>query len=333
MIHAEFPSKSEEMKTVRLFKVSAIWRHPRAKRLVQKDFIISASSGEDAKEIAQQHLPNDMMVKKIPVNTIVTNELKLHIFDYGRPDNQVTYYESPLMECTIGRTSTQPVRTILEPMVQKIQTKTTTETASTSENTEPETQTEPSVSPTPTDEPKTNPVSIPETEPKSNKKEPEPDIPPVEPPVNEQNSAEPSDLPEEQNNTDHQESIEETDETEINTENETNEHEETEHTQDLIWLNNLFLSRFAYEMGRMQNLPDVPDIFLMKMQTIVQHPQFWEDLTDIVSNWIMDAYEKNFETEQDTMDFLQKKINAFVDTEGKKYLNQKEDLSDEKETD
>ena len=123
---------------------------------------------------------------------------------------------------------------------------------------------------------------------------------------------------------------------EFNESDETEETEETEETgdttQNLIWLNSLFLTRFSYEMGRMQNLPDVPGIFLTKMQTIVKHPDFWTDLPNIVGNWVMEAYEKEMPDEQTALQFLQEKINAFIDNEGKQYLNQKEETPNEKET-
>lgn len=358
MIHAEFPSKIEEMKSVRLFKVSAIWRHPKAKRLVQKDFLISASSGEDAKDIAQQHLPTDMRLRNTPVNTVITNNLKLHIFDYGRPDNHVTYYESPLMECTIGRTDNQPVRTVLEPMVKKVQS----------------TPTQPSAQPKQTAPPtlsETKPETLPEQETFKNQAEkPDTAIPEnttadtqadtdtkdhsVQPPPEQKSEPTSEENPETTKDTPENPEPE-TDETENkrtasepkaseNTEksndsvesNESDESDETEETgdttQNLIWLNSLFLTRFSYEMGRMQNLPDVPGIFLTKMQTIVKHPAFWTDLPNIVGNWVMEAYEKDMPDEQTALQFLQEKINSFIDNEGKHYLNPKEEPSHEKET-
>lgn len=315
MIQAAFPSKSEEMKSVRLFKVSAIWRHPKAKRLVQKDFLISASSGEDAKDIAQQHLPTDMRLRNTPVNTVITNNLKLHIFDYGRPDNHVTYYESPLMECTIGRTDNQPVRTVLEPMVKKVQS----------------TPTQPSVQPKQT-EPQTLPEPKPETLPEQETDATVPEN--KEPETNETKNERPASEPKELNNTEKSDESNESDASEESNESdESDEIEETgDTTQNLIWLNSLFLTRFSYEMGRMQNLPDVPGIFLTKMQTIVKHPDFWTDLPNIVGNWVMEAYEKEMPNEQTALQFLQEKINTFIDNEGKQYLNQKEETSHEKET-
>lgn len=358
MIQAEFPSKSEEMKSVRLFKVSAIWRHPKAKRLVQKDFLISASSGEDAKDIAQQHLPTDMRLRNTPVNTVITNNLKLHIFDYGRPDNHVTYYESPLMECTIGRTDNQPVRTVLEPMVKKVQSTPTQPSAQpkqtapqTLSETKPETlpeqetfknqaekpdttvpedttadtqadtdTTDHSVQPPP--EQKSEPTS--EKNPETTKDKPENPEPETEETENERTASEPkaSKNTEKSNDSDESNESDESDETE----------ETADTTQNLIWLNSLFLTRFSYEMGRMQNLPDVPDIFLTKMQTIVKHPAFWTDLPNIIGNWVMEAYEKEMPDEQTALQFLQEKINAFIDNEGKQYLHQKEETSHEKET-
>ena len=350
MIQAAFPSKSEEMKSVRLFKVSAIWRHPKAKRLVQKDFLISASSGEDAKDIAQQHLPTDMRLRNTPVNTVITNNLKLHIFDYGRPDNHVTYYESPLMECTIGRTDNQPVRTVLEPMVKKVQ----------SAPTQPSAQPKPTASQT-SSEPK--PETLPEQErntavlenttadtqadtdttdhsvqqPPEQKSEPTSEENPAtaentpknpEPEIDETENERPASEPKELNDTEKSDEFDESEES-----NESDETDETgDTTQNLIWLNSLFLTRFSYEMGRMQNLPDVPGIFLTKMQTIVKHPDFWTDLPNIVGNWVMEAYEKEMPNEQTALQFLQEKINAFIDNEGKQYLNQKEETPHEKET-
>lgn len=350
MIQAAFPSKSEEMKSVRLFKVSAIWRHPKAKRLVQKDFLISASSGEDAKDIAQQHLPTDMRLRNTPVNTVITNNLKLHIFDYGRPDNHVTYYESPLMECTIGRTDNQPVRTVLEPMVKKVQ----------SAPTQPSAQPKPTASQT-SSEPK--PETLPKQEtntavlenttadtqadtdttdhsvqqPPEQKSEPTSEENPAtaentpknpEPEIDETENERPASEPKELNDTEKSDEFDESEES-----NESDETDETgDTTQNLIWLNSLFLTRFSYEMGRMQNLPDVPGIFLTKMQTIVKHPDFWTDLPNIVGNWVMEAYEKEMPNEQTALQFLQEKINAFIDNEGKQYLNQKEETPHEKET-
>lgn len=343
MIQAEFPSKSEEMKSVRLFKVSAIWRHPKAKRLVQKDFLISASSGEDAKDIAQQHLPTDMRLRNTPVNTVITNNLKLHIFDYGRPDNHVTYYESPLMECTIGRTDNQPVRTVLEPMVKKIQSAPTQPSAQPKQTapqtlpepkpeTLPEQETDATVPENNTDttdhsvqqppEQKSEPTS--KENPKTTKDTPENPEPETEETENERTDSEPnaSENTEKSNDSDESNESDESDKTE----------ETGDTTQNLIWLNSLFLTRFSYEMGRMQNLPDVPGIFLTKMQTIVKHPAFWTDLPNIVGNWVMEAYEKDMPDEQTALQFLQEKINAFIDNEGKQYLHQKEETSHEKET-
>lgn len=362
MIQAAFPSKSEEMKSVRLFKVSAIWRHPKAKRLVQKDFLISASSGEDAKDIAQQHLPTDMRLRNTPVNTVITNNLKLHIFDYGRPDNHVTYYESPLMECTIGRTDNQPVRTVLEPMVKKVQNaptqpsaqpkptasqtsselkpetlpeqetntavpeNTTTDTQTDTDTTDhsvqqpPEQKSEPTSKENPASE--ENPATA-ENTPKN--PEPETDEIKNESPASESKESEDTEKSYESDASDASEESNESDESD-----ETEETGDT--TQNLIWLNSLFLTRFSYEMGRMQNLPDVPGIFLTKMQTIVKHPDFWTDLPNIVGNWVMEAYEKEMPDEQTALQFLQEKINAFIDNEGKQYLNQKEETPHEKET-
>lgn len=343
MIQAAFPSKSEEMKSVRLFKVSAIWRHPKAKRLVQKDFLISASSGEDAKDIAQQHLPTDMRLRNTPVNTVITNNLKLHIFDYGRPDNHVTYYESPLMECTIGRTDNQPVRTVLEPMVKKIQSAPTQPSAQPKQTapqtlpepkpeTLPEQETDATVPENNTDttdhsvqqppEQKSEPTS--KENPKTTKDTPENPEPETEETENERTDSEPnaSENTEKSNDSDESNESDESDKTE----------ETGDTTQNLIWLNSLFLTRFSYEMGRMQNLPDVPGIFLTKMQTIVKHPAFWTDLPNIVGNWVMEAYEKDMPDEQTALQFLQEKINAFIDNEGKQYLHQKEETSHEKET-
>lgn len=349
MIQAAFPSKSEEMKSVRLFKVSAIWRHPKAKRLVQKDFLISASSGEDAKDIAQQHLPTDMRLRNTPVNTVITNNLKLHIFDYGRPDNHVTYYESPLMECTIGRTDNQPVRTVLEPMVKKVQSAPTQPSAQ-PEQTVPQTLPEPKPETLPEQETNT---AVPENntdttdhsvqQPPEQKSEPTSEENPAtaentpenkEPETNETKNERPASEPKELNNTEKSDESNESDASEES--NESDESDETEETgdttQNLIWLNSLFLTRFSYEMGRMQNLPDVPGIFLTKMQTIVKHPDFWTDLPNIVGNWVMEAYEKEMPDEQTALQFLQEKINAFIDNEGKQYLNQKEEPPHEKET-
>lgn len=349
MIQAAFPSKSEEMKSIRLFKVSAIWRHPKAKRLVQKDFLISASSGEDAKDIAQQHLPTDMRLRNTPVNTVITNSLKLHIFDYGRPDNHVTYYESPLMECTIGRTDNQPVRTVLEPMVKKVQS-TPTQPSAQPKQTAPQTLSEPKPETLPEQETNT---AVPENtttdtqtdtdttdhsvqQPPEQKSEPtenpatSENIPENQETENERPAPEPKELQDtkKSDGSDASEEFNESDETE-----ETEETEETgDTTQNLIWLNSLFLTRFSYEMGRMQNLPDVPGIFLTKMQTIVKHPDFWTDLPNIVGNWVMEAYEKEMPDEQTALQFLQEKINAFIDNEGKQYLNQKEETPNEKET-
>lgn len=358
MIQAEFPSKSEEMKSVRLFKVSAIWRHPKAKRLVQKDFLISASSGEDAKDIAQQHLPTDMRLRNTPVNTVITNNLKLHIFDYGRPDNLVTYYESPLMECTIGRTDNQPVRTVLEPMVKKVQN-TPTQPSAQPKQTAPQTLPEPKPETLPKQETFKNQAEKPDTavpenttadtqadtdttdhsvqqppeqkseptseeNPETTKDTPENPEPETEETENEQTASEPNASENTEKSNDSGES------------NESDESDETEETgdttQNLIWLNSLFLTRFSYEMGRMQNLPDVPGIFLTKMQTIVKHPAFWTDLPNIVGNWVMEAYEKDMPDEQTALQFLQEKINAFIDNEGKQYLHQKEGTPHEKET-
>lgn len=357
MIQAAFPSKSEEMKSVRLFKVSAIWRHPKAKRLVQKDFLISASSGEDAKDIAQQHLPTDMRLRNTPVNTVITNNLKLHIFDYGRPDNHVTYYESPLMECTIGRTDNQPVRTVLEPMVKKIQS-TPTQPSAQPKQTAPQTSSEPKPETLPEQETNT---AVPEnraadtqtdtdTTDHSVQQPPEQKSEPIENPATAENTPEnqepetdetenkrPAPEPKELQDTeksDESDASEESNESDESDESdETDETDETgDTTQNLIWLNSLFLTRFSYEMGRMQNLPDVPGIFLTKMQTIVKHPDFWTDLPNIVGNWVMEAYEKEMPNEQTALQFLQEKINAFIDNEGKQYLNQKEETPNEKET-
>lgn len=346
MIQAAFPSKSEEMKSVRLFKVSAIWRHPKAKRLVQKDFLISASSGEDAKDIAQQHLPTDMRLRNTPVNTVITNNLKLHIFDYGRPDNHVTYYESPLMECTIGRTDNQPVRTVLEPMVKKVQSAPTQPSAQ-PEQTVPQTLPEPKPETLPEQETNT---AVPENntdttnhsvqQPPEQKSEPTSEENPAtaentsenpEPETNKTENERPASEPKELNDTEKSDASKKSNESD-----ESDEPDETEETgdttQNLIWLNSLFLTRFSYEMGRMQNLPDVPGIFLTKMQTIVKHPDFWTDLPNIVGNWVMEAYGKEMPDEQTALQFLQEKINAFIDNEGKQYLNQKEDTPHEKET-
>ena len=349
MIQAAFPSKSEEMKSVRLFKVSAIWRHPKAKRLVQKDFLISASSGEDAKDIAQQHLPTDMRLRNTPVNTVITNNLKLHIFDYGRPDNHVTYYESPLMECTIGRTDNQPVRTVLEPMVKKIQ-RAPTQPSAQPKQTAPQTLPEPKPETLPEQETDaTVPENNTDTTDHSVQQPPEQKSEPTseensataentpenkEPETNETKNERPASEPKELNNTEKPDESNESDASEES--NESDESDETEETgdttQNLIWLNSLFLTRFSYEMGRMQNLPDVPGIFLTKMQTIVKHPDFWTDLPNIVGNWVMEAYEKEMPDEQTALQFLQEKINAFIDNEGKQYLNQKEETTHEKET-
>lgn len=355
MIQAAFPSKSEEMKSVRLFKVSAIWRHPKAKRLVQKDFLISASSGEDAKDIAQQHLPTDMRLRNTPVNTVITNNLKLHIFDYGRPDNHVTYYESPLMECTIGRTDNQPIRTVLEPMVKKVQS-TPTQPSAQPKQTAPQTLTEPKPETLPEQKTSKNQAKQPDTtvpenttanaradtdttdhsvqQPPEQKSEPTPKENPAtaeNTPENQEPKIDETENTEKSNKSDESEESNESDETE-----ETEETEETDETgdttQNLIWLNSLFLTRFSYEMGRMQNLPDVPGIFLTKMQAIVKHPDFWTDLPNIVGNWVMEAYEKEMPDEQTALQFLQEKINAFIDNEGKQYLNQKEETPNEKET-
>lgn len=359
MIQAAFPSKSEEMKSVRLFKVSAIWRHPKAKRLVQKDFLISASSGEDAKDIAQQHLPTDMRLRNTPVNTIITNNLKLHIFDYGRPDNHVTYYESPLMECTIGRTDNQPVRTVLEPMVKKVQS-TPTQPSAQPKPTAPQTSSEPKPETMPEQETNT---AVPENraadtqtdtdttdhsvqQPPEQKSEPTSKANPAtaentpgnqEPETDETENERPAPEPKELQDTEKSNESDESDESDESEEsNESDESDETDETrnttQNLIWLNSLFLTRFSYEMGRMQNLPDVPGIFLTKMQTIVKHPDFWTDLPNIVGNWVMEAYEKEMPDEQTALQFLQEKINAFIDNEGKQYLNQKEEPPHEKET-
>ena len=361
MIQAEFPSKSEEMKSVRLFKVSAIWRHPKAKRLVQKDFLISASSREDAKDIAQQHLPTDMRLRNTPVNTVITNNLKLHIFDYGRPDNHVTYYESPLMECTIGRTDNQPVRTVLEPMVKKVQS-TPTQPSAQPKQTAPQTLSEPKPETLPEQEPSKNQAEQPDTtvpennaantktntdttdhsvqQPPEEKSEPTSKENPAtdentpenqEPETNETKNESSASEPKKSEDTEKSDESDESEES--NESDESDESEETgDTTQNLIWLNSLFLTRFSYEMGRMQNLPDVPGIFLTKMQTIVKHPAFWTDLPNIVGNWVMEAYEKDMPDEQTALQFLQEKINAFIDNEGKQYLHQKEETSHEKET-
>lgn len=346
MIQAAFPSKSEEMKSVRLFKVSAIWRHPKAKRLVQKDFLISASSGEDAKDIAQQHLPTDMRLRNTPVNTVITNNLKLHIFDYGRPDNHVTYYESPLMECTIGRTDNQPVRTVLEPMVKKVQSAPTQPSAQ-PKRTAPQTLPEPKPETLPEQETDaTAPENNTDTTDHSVQQPPEQKSKPTseensataentpenkEPETNETENERPASEPKKLNDTEKSDASKKSNESDES--DEPNETEETgDTTQNLIWLNSLFLTRFSYEMGRMQNLPDVPGIFLTKMQTIVKHPDFWTDLPNIVGNWVMEAYEKEMPDEQTALQFLQEKINAFIDNEGKQYLNQKEEPPHEKET-
>lgn len=335
MIQAAFPSKSEEMKSVRLFKVSAIWRHPKAKRLVQKDFLISASSGEDAKDIAQQHLPTDMRLRNTPVNTVITNNLKLHIFDYGQPDNHVTYYESPLMECTIGRTDNQPVRTVLEPMVKKVQS-TPTQPAAQPKQTASQTLSEPKPETLPEQETNTAVLENTTTDTQTDtdttdhsvQQPPEQKSEPTENPATAENT--PENQEPEIDETENTEKSNKSDESEESNESdESNETEETEETgdttQNLIWLNSLFLTRFSYEMGRMQNLPDVPGIFLTKMQTIVKHPDFWTDLPNIVGNWVMEAYEKEMPDEQTALQFLQEKINAFIDNEGKQYLHQKEE--------
>lgn len=352
MIQAAFPSKSEEMKNVRLFKVSAIWRHPKAKRLVQKDFLISASSGEDAKDIAQQHLPTDMRLRNTPVNTVITNNLKLHIFDYGRPDNHVTYYESPLMECTIGRTDNQPVRTVLEPMVKKVQSAPTQPSAQpkptasqTSSEPKPETLPEQETNTAVPENTTTDTQTDTDTTDHSVQQPPEQKSEPTENPATSENIPEnqetenerPAPEPKELQDTKKSDGSDKSDESNKSEEsNESDESDETEETgdttQNLIWLNSLFLTRFSYEMGRMQNLPDVPGIFLTKMQTIVKHPDFWTDLPNIVGNWVMEAYEKEMPDEQTALQFLQEKINAFIDNEGKQYLNQKEDTPHEKET-
>ena len=336
MIQAAFPSKSEEMKSVRLFKVSAIWRHPKAKRLVQKDFLISASSGEDAKDIAQQHLPTDMRLRNTPVNTVITNNLKLHIFDYGRPDNHVTYYESPLMECTIGRTDNQPVRTVLEPMVKKVQSA-PTQPSTQPKQTAPQTSSEPKPETLPEQETNT---AVPEnnTDTHSVQQPPEQKSEPTENPATAENTPENQEPETDETENEHPapEPKELQDTEKSNESDESDESDETDETgdttQNLIWLNSLFLTRFSYEMGRMQNLPDVPDIFLTKMQTIVKHPDFWTDIPNIVGNWVMEAYEKEMPNEQTALQFLQEKINAFIDNEGKQYLNQKEETPHEKET-
>ena len=357
MIQAAFPSKSEEMKSVRLFKVSAIWRHPKAKRLVQKDFLISASSGEDAKDIAQQHLPTDMRLRNTPVNTVITNNLKLHIFDYGQPDNHVTYYESPLMECTIGRTDNQPVRTVLEPMVKKVQS-TPTQPAAQPKQTASQTLSEPKPETLEEQETSKNQAEQPDTavpestiatieantnttdhsvqqppeqksEPTSEKNQTTAENTPEnqEPETDETENERPASEPKKSKNTEKSDESDESDESDASEEsNESDESDETgDTTQNLIWLNSLFLTRFSYEMGRMQNLPDVPGIFLTKMQTIVKHPDFWTDLPNIVGNWVMEAYEKEMPDEQTALQFLQEKINAFIDNEGKQYLHQKEE--------
>lgn len=360
MIQAAFPSKSEEMKSVRLFKVSAIWRHPKAKRLVQKDFLISASSGEDAKDIAQQHLPTDMRLRNTPVNTVITNNLKLHIFDYGRPDNHVTYYESPLMECTIGRTDNQPVRTVLEPMVKKVQSAPTQPSAQ-PKPTAPQTSSEPKPETMPEQETNTavpenraadtragtdttdhsvQPSQEQQSEPTENpataENTPENQEPETDETENERPTPEPKELQDTEKSNESDKSDESDKSEESNESDESDESDETDETgdttQNLIWLNSLFLTRFSYEMGRMQNLPDVPGIFLTKMQTIVKNPDFWTDLPNIVGNWVMEAYEKEMPNEQTALQFLQEKINAFIDNEGKQYLNQKEETPNEKET-